>query len=162
MTMPSLCGCYEDTAGFHLCAMHGIPPVGGGPTPKVDVTITLVPNVSADPEAGGVPEPTLAQMRAWLEEEKVLSANGRRTAMLAAILAALGELERLCDLEKGLEALVSPTRFHGYAIIENEAVPVDELWWLDKDGKLQGKLKGLDAPLTAAAPRPTEEKPDAH
>ena len=165
------------------------------------------------------------EMVAWLEDEKKLSANGRRTAMLDRILAALpvagepvawcprdknGHLyvehsnsprdlveeevrelnamptstdmptfqpfdvwplyasppsapeeredaERLRELERGLEALVSPHRVHGYAIIEDAAVPVDELWWIDKDGKLQGKIKGFDPPTSDAARHGTEE-----
>ena len=101
-----------------------------------------------------MPDPTLAQMRAWLEEENVLSANGRRTAMLDAILAALGETGE-------------PVAF----------VPMDsdgERYWAQTRHtkadavRAMSKVSGYDGfefvlvPLYAAAPRPTEEKPDAH
>ena len=114
------------------------------------------PKVSATPEA-----PTLAQMRAWLERQRhqhlagvSASTVAHNVAMLDAILAALGETGE-------------PVAF----------VPMDsdgERYWAQTRHtkadamRAMSKVSGYDGfefvlvPLIAAAPRPTEDKPDAH
>ena len=95
-----------------------------------------------------MPEPTLAQMRAWLAEEKVLSANGRRTAMLDAILAALGETSGEPVLLDALAAELYALPYFDAPGAETKVLRFDVYALLVKH-------------FYAAAPRPTEEKPDA-